>query len=173
MTRLLGFGVILAMGFPASTPVAMGQSTAPKTTVAGSADSAPPALQTAAAQTTVVQPPVVQPLVQPPAVQASPAQSSEAGALPDNPRPVPAGQSSSSLDPPLQNKVITLPRQLLNDQIGMWTSPAKAKLSDATWLVPVGGLAAALFSTDSDFSRHLSNTPSTLNRYRHISDYGV
>ncbi len=55
----------------------------------------------------------------------------------------------------------------------MWTSPAKARFSDATWLVPLGGLTAALFVTDSDFSRHLSNTPDTLLRYRHISDYGA
>lgn len=151
--------MILAMGFPASTSVAMGQSTvskttAPKTAVARNAESPPPVVQTPAAQT-------------------SQAQSSDSGTLPENPGPVPPGQDSSSTEPPLQNKVISLPRQLLNDQIGMWTSPAKMKLADATWLVPVGGLAAALFATDSDFSRHLSNTPATLNRYRHISDYGV
>ena len=72
-----------------------------------------------------------------------------------------------------QNKVIGLPRAFLQDQIGMWTSPAKVRFSDASWLVPLGGFAAALFATDSDVSRHLSNTPDTLNRYRHVSDYGA
>jgi membrane-associated phospholipid phosphatase len=72
-----------------------------------------------------------------------------------------------------QNKVLTLPRQLLHDQIGLWTSPAKLRLSDATWLVPLGGFTAALLATDSDLSSHLSNAPNTLLRYRHISDYGV
>jgi membrane-associated phospholipid phosphatase len=72
-----------------------------------------------------------------------------------------------------QNKVFTLPKAILHDQLGMWTSPFKARLSDATWLVPIGGLTAALFVTDSQFSRHLSNTPDTLLRSKHISDYGA
>jgi hypothetical protein len=50
----------------------------------------------------------------------------------------------------------------------MWTSPSKARFSDATWLVPLGGVTAALFATDSEFSRHLSNDPNTLLRYRRI-----
>ena len=72
-----------------------------------------------------------------------------------------------------QNKVFTLPKAILHDQLGMWTSPFKARLSDATWLVPMGGFTAALFATDSDFSRHLSNTPEHVLRYKHISDYGA
>jgi len=72
-----------------------------------------------------------------------------------------------------QNKVITLPRAFVRDQIGMWTSPRKARFADATWLVPLGGFTAALFATDSDISRHLSNDPSTLTHYRHLSDYGA
>src|ERR1039458_1423931 len=87
---------------------------------------------------------------------------SDSGGVPENPQPSET-----------QNKVLTLPRQLLHDQIGMWTSPARARLSDATWFVPLGGFAAALLATDSDVSRHLSNTPDTLLRYRHVSDYGV
>jgi Capsule assembly protein Wzi/PAP2 superfamily len=72
-----------------------------------------------------------------------------------------------------QNKVFTLPKALLHDQIGMWTSPSKVRLSDATWLVPLGGLTAAFLATDSDFSRHLSNNPNSLRQYRHLSDYGA
>ena len=72
-----------------------------------------------------------------------------------------------------QNKVVTLPRQILHDQIGMWTSPSKVRFSDATWLVPLGGLTAAFFVTDSDYSRHLSNDPSTLTNFRHFSEYGA
>ncbi len=90
-----------------------------------------------------------------------------AGSPQDNPpeNPQPAGRA--------ENKVMTLPWQLWHDQVGMWTSPARLKLSDATWLVPAGGFTAALFATDSDVSRHLSNDPNTLLRYRHISDYGM
>ena len=89
-------------------------------------------------------------------------ENAEATALPDAPRPEDTA-----------NKVITLPQALLHDQVGMWTSVRKIRLPDATWLVPLGGLAAALFATDSDFSRHISNDPNTLTRYKHISDYGA
>ena len=90
------------------------------------------------------------------------ADNAEVNTLPDAPSPKDTA-----------NKVITLPRALLHDQVGMWTSPFKIRLPDATWLVPLGGFAAALFATDHDLSRHLSNDPNTLTRYRHISDYGA
>ena len=73
----------------------------------------------------------------------------------------------------IQNRLASLPSALFHDQVGLWTSPAKARFSDATWLVPLGGFAAALLATDSDFSRHLSKDPNTLTRYRHLSDYGA
>jgi membrane-associated phospholipid phosphatase len=90
------------------------------------------------------------------------ADATDSGNLPDTPKPSDT-----------ENKVSGLPRAFLHDQIGMWTSPARLRFSDATWLVPVGGFAAALFATDTDISRHLSNTPSTLTQYKHISDYGA
>lgn len=72
-----------------------------------------------------------------------------------------------------ENKVITLPRAFVRDQIGMWSSPRKLRFADSTWMVPLGGFAAALFATDTDISRHLSNDPGTINNYRRISDYGA
>jgi hypothetical protein len=92
----------------------------------------------------------------------SQAGGSDTGAVPEAPSPS---------EP--QNKLSSFPRAFLHDQFGIWTSPGRARLTDATWLVPLGGLSAALFATDSDFSRHLSNDPNTLSRYRHFSDYGV
>ncbi len=94
---------------------------------------------------------------------SQPQDSSPESSVPDNPAP----------DASSENKVLNLPRQIWRDQIGLWTSPAKIRFSDATWLVPAGGFTAALFATDSDVSRDLSNGPNTLLRYRHISDYGV
>jgi Capsule assembly protein Wzi/PAP2 superfamily len=99
------------------------------------------------------------------AAQASGSSNGSTSAdVPDTPQPS---------DTRTENKLITLPRSLLHDQIGIWESPAQARLPDATWLVPLGGFTAGLFTTDSDVSRHLSNTPDRLQRYRHISDYGV
>ncbi|HTZ84799.1 MAG TPA: capsule assembly Wzi family protein [Candidatus Acidoferrales bacterium] len=86
----------------------------------------------------------------------------DANVVPDAPNPADT-----------ENKVIGLPHALLHDQIGLWTSPSRIRFSDATWLAPLGGFAAALFATDSDLSRHLSNNPSTLTSYQHLSDYGT
>jgi len=97
---------------------------------------------------------------------ADPAKSDKGESLPDTPQPA-SGSGHS------ENTLPGLPRQLLHDEIGMWTSPARFKLPDATWLVPAGGFAAALFATDSSVSRHLSNKTTTLNTYLHVSDYGT
>ncbi len=72
-----------------------------------------------------------------------------------------------------RNRLSILPSALLHDQVGLWTSPARARFADATWLVPLGGFTAALLVTDGDISKHLSNDPQTLTRYRHLSDYGA
>jgi membrane-associated phospholipid phosphatase len=102
-----------------------------------------------------------------PAPTTAAAVNSDASGLPDAPDPADENADTS------QNRVVDLPKQFLRDQLGIWTSPAKARLTDATWLVPLGGFTAGLLATDSDVSRHLSNQPNTLNRYLHISDYGV
>ncbi|HVI11187.1 MAG TPA: capsule assembly Wzi family protein [Candidatus Binatia bacterium] len=83
------------------------------------------------------------------------------------------GAAKDLPDAPPDNRLRDLPSQFLHDQAGLWTSPRKARLADATWLVPLGGLTAALLATDSATSRDLNNDPNTLTRYRHISDYGV
>lgn len=132
----------------ASTAVAFGQSM-PKPTLAADAENKPPAEQNSSR-----------------AQNSEQADTKPASELPDNPQP-----ASASGRP--ENTILGLPRQLLQDQIGMWTSPARFRLSDATWLVPVGGFAAALFATDSSVSGHLSSKTSTLNTYRNISDYGT
>jgi membrane-associated phospholipid phosphatase len=102
------------------------------------------------------------PVSQKPATTAQP--DDPAGA-PDSPE---APQPNDTRNTPLN-----LPRAFLHDQIGMWTSPFRARFTDATWLVPLGGFAAGLLVTDSVTSKHLSNDPNTLLRYRHISDYGL
>jgi hypothetical protein len=66
-----------------------------------------------------------------------------------------------------------LAEDFLNDQKQIWTSPAKLRLSDAQWLVPMSGITAAFFATDSSFSQHLSHAPSTLSRYSNISNAGI
>jgi membrane-associated phospholipid phosphatase len=72
-----------------------------------------------------------------------------------------------------QREFKDLARDFLGDQEQIWTSPARLRFSDALWLVPAGGFAAGLFVTDSEFSKHLSNSPNTISRYKTLSDAGV
>lgn len=62
---------------------------------------------------------------------------------------------------------------LLEDQKRIWTSPSKVRLSDANWLVPLGGVTAGLFVTDSQFSASLSQNPTTIKHAKDFSNYGV
>jgi hypothetical protein len=66
-----------------------------------------------------------------------------------------------------------LGKDFLGDQKQIWTSPVRLRFVDADWLVPTAGFAAVLFSTDRDFSTHLSHDPHTLSRNKTYSDAGV
>jgi membrane-associated phospholipid phosphatase len=63
--------------------------------------------------------------------------------------------------------------RFLDDQREIWTSPGRLQFSDTEWLVPLGGITAGLFATDRDFSKHLSQNPSTISHYRTLSNGGV
>src|SRR5579864_4465545 len=60
----------------------------------------------------------------------------------------PGGLSASSLGSD-QNSFRKAPKHFLLDQKTLWTSPAKARVPEATWLVPLGGLAAGFLATDT------------------------
>jgi membrane-associated phospholipid phosphatase len=62
---------------------------------------------------------------------------------------------------------------LFQDQKTIVTSPARVRLSDATWLVPLAGITAGFFATDRQFSASLSQNPTTLHHYRTFSNAGV
>ena len=62
---------------------------------------------------------------------------------------------------------------LLQDQKQIITSPARIRFSDATWLVPLGGITAGLFATDRQYSASLAQNPSTLRHYRELSNAGL
>jgi membrane-associated phospholipid phosphatase len=66
-----------------------------------------------------------------------------------------------------------LGREFLIDQEQIWTSPSKIRFSDTQWLVPLSGITAGLFVTDSDFSRHLSKNSTTISHYKTLSNAGV
>src|SRR6202521_4403014 len=59
------------------------------------------------------------------------------------------------------------------DQREIWTSPARLRISDTDWLVPLSGITAGLLVTDRDFSKHLKQNPTTISHYKTLSDAGV
>jgi membrane-associated phospholipid phosphatase len=63
--------------------------------------------------------------------------------------------------------------RFIGDQREIWTSPARLRFSDTDWLVPLSGITAGLFVTDRDFSKHLSQNPTTISHYKTLSDAGV
>src|SRR5713226_207989 len=63
--------------------------------------------------------------------------------------------------------------RFVDDQRQIWTSPAKLRFSDTEWLVPLSGITAGLFVTDRDFSKSLSQNPTTIRHYKTLSNAGV
>lgn len=66
-----------------------------------------------------------------------------------------------------------LTRDFLGDQKRIWTSPGHLQFTDAQWIIPIGGVSAALFATDAEYSKRLSANPSTIRRYKNMSNAGV
>src|SRR5712664_1925211 len=63
--------------------------------------------------------------------------------------------------------------RFVRDQREIWTSPAKLRFSDTEWLVPLSGVTAGLLVTDANYSRHLSQNPTTISHYKTLSNAGV
>lgn len=61
----------------------------------------------------------------------------------------------------------------VQDQKNIWTSPARIRLVDARWLVPLAGITAGLFVTDQQYSASLSTNPSTISHYSTLSNVGI
>ena len=72
-----------------------------------------------------------------------------------------------------QHSLKRLPGDFLQDQREIWASPAKLRFSDTEWLVPLSGITAGLFVTDSDFNKSLSHDPKTINRYNNLSNASI
>src|SRR5258708_21590419 len=66
-----------------------------------------------------------------------------------------------------------LARQFVSDQEQIWKSPAKIRFSDTQWLVPASGIAAGVFITGSDYSKHPSHNSNTTSHYKTLSNAGV
>src|SRR6202171_1798569 len=90
-----------------------------------------------------------------------------------------AGKSDAPVDRASQwedreNSVgLHLLKNIAEDQKALWIGPKNLRWVDADWLVPMGGAAAAMFATDSTYSRHLSNSPNRIKYSKDLSNYGL
>ncbi|MGA2814591.1 MAG: capsule assembly Wzi family protein, partial [Candidatus Acidiferrum sp.] len=86
------------------------------------------------------------------------------------PGATPDAESSSKTDKPEKTPDYDntlgphLLRRFLWDQGAIWSSPARIRFADADWLLPFGLAMAGTLSSDTDFSKHLSSSPSRLSR---------
>ncbi len=117
-------------------------------------------------------------------VSASPPRSSP----PNTPPPqestgqklAPASETDSK-DPIAQKEEASIQKALhahllhvfLQDQKAIWTSPADVRLVDADWLIPLGAAAGIMFATDTEYSKHLSNSASRIKYSGDLSNYGI
>jgi membrane-associated phospholipid phosphatase len=83
------------------------------------------------------------------------------------------GATDSNQTSDSQYGLLNLGKNFLGDQAQIWTSPSKLRSDDTYWLVPASGIAAGLFTTDRDFSSHLSMNPQTISHNKTYSDAGV
>jgi hypothetical protein len=90
-----------------------------------------------------------------------------------------AGKSEASMQPAepweeRENSVgLHLLKNIAEDQKALWDGPKSLRWVDADWLVPLGGTAAAMFATDTEYSRHLSNSPNRIKYSKDLSNYGL
>jgi membrane-associated phospholipid phosphatase len=80
---------------------------------------------------------------------------------------------TSSMEDRKESQVRRLVSDFASDQKDLWTSPARLRFSDVTWIVPVAGITTGLFVTDASYSRHLTRNPSTISRNNNISNVGI
>jgi hypothetical protein len=142
------------------------------------------------AQQTHASPPVQAPRQMPPQAPALPpapfpapvspeeTQSSPPPATPSaaNPPPVQTGQvnqNPASDDSRVNKASPLLLKHLAQDQVSIWTSPARIRTDQTVWLVPLAGITAGFLVTDKEASGHLNSSPSTISRYKDISDYAA
>jgi len=86
---------------------------------------------------------------------------------------VPAEENTNAVKNTSDGSRTGLVGRFVRDQREIWTSPARLRFSDTEWLVPLSGITAGLFVTDSDFSKHLSQNPTTISHYKTLSNAGV
>jgi hypothetical protein len=104
-------------------------------------------------------------------------EAKKSGEMPQEQKP---NAESSTKEGEDNDTQVTLPHslkglgeRLLFDQKQIWTSPAHLRWQDANWLLPLSGVAAGFFVTDTEMSRHISHNPTTVSHYDTMSNASV
>lgn len=106
--------------------------------------------------------------------QGTPPAASEAAVADDKASSETAtGSTPNAVMKNSEAKPTGLAGRFVSDQREIWTSPARLRLSDTEWLVPLSGLTAGLVVTDSDFNRSLSHNAKTIDRNNNLSNASV
>ncbi len=63
-------------------------------------------------------------------------------------------------------------RNIVTDQVAMWTSPLRTRKSDTVWLLPIAGAAAIMRATDTRAARELGSSDSVLGISKNVSRIG-
>jgi membrane-associated phospholipid phosphatase len=110
-----------------------------------------------------------------PAPAATTSSSRESAPNEAPPKPAPKQHDFSETQYDERNKHLALRaiERFAGDQRDIWTSPTKLRVADADWLMPLGLASAAFFATDTETSKHLSNSPHRLNLANNFSNAGV
>jgi len=64
-------------------------------------------------------------------------------------------------------------RNFVGDQKAIWTSPARLRLADTEWLVPLAGVTVGLLITDRQVSGHVFRDLQTQKHYRSLATDGA
>src|SRR3989442_16018978 len=104
--------------------------------------------------------------------QGAAAASQPGGAAPTHESSSLAGAApgANAVQKSAEGKRMGLIGRFVGDQRGIWTSPGHVRFADMDWLLPLGGVTAGLFLTDRQFSKHLSQSPTTLSHYKTLSN---
>ena len=84
--------------------------------------------------------------------------------------PTAASEDSQDYDTSLG---LHLLKRFARDQEQFWTFPGRVRVADADWLMPFALTTAFFIGTDTEFSKHLSNSPSRINKSTTFSNYGI
>src|SRR5260370_41044725 len=64
-------------------------------------------------------------------------------------------------------------KNIAEDQKALWVGPKSLRWVDTDWLGPLGGATAAMVATDTEISRHLSDSPSRIKQHKDPSNSGL